>query len=193
MKAIQYRAFGGYDESRLVDLPVPHPADGEVLIEMRTVGINPLDDTFRAGHIYMATPENLPRVGGQTGVGVVIETRAAGFAVGDRVFVTGRGFGLVADGTCANTSPRRRRAFPSCPRPRRRPRRRLSGRRRLSHRLSCADRVGKVQARADGAGAGDRRRGGNGKRAGGPAARRRIGDLDGKHDGEGRAGARRRL
>lgn len=99
MKAIQYQAYGGYEENRLVELPSPRPAEGEVLVEMRTVGINPLDDTFRAGHIFLATPQNLPRIGGQTGVGVVVETRSADFAVGDRVFVTGKGYGIQADGT----------------------------------------------------------------------------------------------
>jgi NADPH:quinone reductase-like Zn-dependent oxidoreductase len=99
MKAIQYRAYGGYQENRVVDVDRPHPKDGEVLVEMRAVGVNPLDNTFRSGHIYMSTPENLPRIGGQTGVGVVIETRSANFKAGDRVFVRGPGWGLVADGT----------------------------------------------------------------------------------------------
>jgi len=99
MKAIQYRAYGGYQENRLVDVERPQPRDGEVLVQMRAVGINPLDNTFRAGHIYLSTPENLPRIGGQTGVGVVVETRSADFKAGDRVFVKTAGSGLVADGT----------------------------------------------------------------------------------------------
>ena len=60
MKAIQYRSYGEYSENRLVDLPQPALRDGEVLVAMRTVGINPLDNTFRSGHFYGATPENLP-------------------------------------------------------------------------------------------------------------------------------------
>ena len=99
MKAVQYRAYGGYEENRVVDVDRPRPKDGEVLVEMRAVGVNPLDNTFRSGHIYMSTPENLPRIGGQTGVGVVVETRSADFKAGDRVFVRGPGWGLVADGT----------------------------------------------------------------------------------------------
>ena len=99
MKAVQYRSYGDYSENRLVDLPRPALHEGEVLVAMRTVGVNPLDNTFRSGHIYMATPQNLPRIGGQTGVGVVVETQSQGFAVGDRVFVRGPGFGLLADGT----------------------------------------------------------------------------------------------
>ncbi len=99
MKTIQYQAYGSYQENRVVDVERPQPKDGEVLVEMRAVGINPLDNTFRAGHIYLSTPDNLPRVGGQTGVGVVVETRSSDFNAGDRVFVRGQGLGLVADGT----------------------------------------------------------------------------------------------
>ncbi|RDK08386.1 quinone oxidoreductase family protein [Cupriavidus lacunae] len=99
MKAIQYQAYGSYQENRVVDVERPQPKDGEVLVEMRAVGINPLDNTFRAGHIYFSTPDNLPRIGGQTGVGVVVESRSSDFNAGDRVFVRGQGLGLVADGT----------------------------------------------------------------------------------------------
>jgi len=99
MKAIQYRAYGDYQENRVVEVDRPRPKDGEVLVEMRAVGVNPLDNTFRSGHIYMSTPDNLPRIGGQTGVGVVVETRSADLKSGDRVFVRGPGYGLVADGT----------------------------------------------------------------------------------------------
>jgi NADPH:quinone reductase len=98
MKAIQYRAYGDYTENRLADLPAPIPADGQVLVAMRTVGINPLDNTFRSGHHFAATVENLPRVGGQMGAGVVTESRSPKFKAGDRVFVTGLGFGIIADG-----------------------------------------------------------------------------------------------
>lgn len=99
MKAIQYQSYGGYGENRLVEQPRPELREGEVLVEMRTVGVNPLDNTFRSGHIYLATPENLPRVGGQTGAGVVVETRSPAFKPGDRVLVAAPGFGLVVDGT----------------------------------------------------------------------------------------------
>jgi NADPH:quinone reductase len=99
MKAIQYKSYGDYSENRLVELPRPQLREGEVLVQMRTVGINPLDNTFRAGHIYLATPQNLPRIGGQTGAGAVVETKSDAFNIGDRVFVSGPGFGLVADGS----------------------------------------------------------------------------------------------
>jgi NADPH:quinone reductase-like Zn-dependent oxidoreductase len=99
MKAVQYQSYGDYSENRLVELPRPQLRDGEVLVEMHTVGINPLDNTFRSGHYYAATPQNLPRIGGQTGAGAVVETKSEAFNIGDRVFVRGPGFGLSADGT----------------------------------------------------------------------------------------------
>jgi NADPH2:quinone reductase len=99
MKAIRYQAYGGYEENRLVEVDQPQPQDGEVLVHMRTVGINPLDNTFRSGHIYLSTPQNLPRIGGQTGAGVVVESRSADFKAGDRVFVKVPGSGLLTDGT----------------------------------------------------------------------------------------------
>ena len=78
-----------YSENRLVDLPQSALRDGEVLVAMRTVGINPLDNTFRSGHFYAATPENLPRIGGQTGAGAVVASKSDAFNVGNRVFVRG--------------------------------------------------------------------------------------------------------
>jgi NADPH:quinone reductase len=98
MKAIRYSAYGDYAENRVVDVPEPVPADGQVLVAMRTVGINPLDNTFRSGQHYAATAQNLPRIGGQMGAGVVVQPGSSGFKAGDRVFVTGPGFGIVADG-----------------------------------------------------------------------------------------------
>ena len=99
MKAIQYRSYGDCSENRLVDLPQPALRDGEVLVAMRTVGINPLDNTFRSGHFYGATPENLPRIGGQTGAGAVVASKSDALNVGNRVFVRGPGFGIMTDGT----------------------------------------------------------------------------------------------
>src|SRR5262250_1980284 len=99
MKAIQYQSFGGYSENRLVDLPQPSLKDGEVLVAMRKTGVNPLDNTFRSGHIYMSMPETLPRVGGQTGVSVVAETKSQDILVCVRFFFSGSGYGISADGT----------------------------------------------------------------------------------------------
>jgi NADPH2:quinone reductase len=99
MKAIQNSAFGGYDENRVVDLPRPQPAEGEVLLGMRTVAVSPRDNTFRSGHHPAAIASNLPRIGGESGVGVVLETKSPSFAVGDRAVVSGGPHGRTVDGT----------------------------------------------------------------------------------------------
>ena len=39
-----------------MDLLQPPLKDGDVLVSMRKVSINPLDNTFRSGHHYAATP-----------------------------------------------------------------------------------------------------------------------------------------
>ena len=49
MKAIQYQAYGSYEENRLVEVDRPKPKDGEALAKMSIVGINPLDNTFAPG------------------------------------------------------------------------------------------------------------------------------------------------
>ena len=102
MHAIQYQAFGDFSENRFVELPDALLADGEVLLEMRTVGINPLDNTFRSGHHRASTTSNLPRIGGQSGIGVVLDAGASSFSVGQRVIVGGGGFGRTIDGTWAD-------------------------------------------------------------------------------------------
>jgi NADPH:quinone reductase len=99
MRAIRYDAFGDYEENRLVNMALPVPQEGEVLLKIHTVGINPLDNTFRSGRHPAANASNLPRIGGQTGVGVVVETKTPSFAVGDRVIVSGGGYGRTVDGT----------------------------------------------------------------------------------------------
>jgi NADPH:quinone reductase-like Zn-dependent oxidoreductase len=49
MKAVQYSEFGGPEVLKLVDLPDPHPAPGQIRIAVRAVGINPIDSMQRRG------------------------------------------------------------------------------------------------------------------------------------------------
>lgn len=79
-------------------LPLPRPLRARRWSRCGRREINPLDNTFRSGRLFASTPQNLPRVGGQMGAGVVVESRSPNFKAGDRVFVTGPGFGIVADG-----------------------------------------------------------------------------------------------
>src|SRR4051794_41017185 len=62
MRAIQQREFGGPEVLRLVDLPVPEPGDGEVLIRVSRAGMN-FADTHQRRNDYLAAQE-LPLVPG---------------------------------------------------------------------------------------------------------------------------------
>lgn len=72
MRAIQLHAFGGPEVLRLVELPVPEPADGEVLIEVRRAGVN-FADTHQRANAYLAKAQ-LPLVPGAEVAGVRVDT-----------------------------------------------------------------------------------------------------------------------
>jgi NADPH2:quinone reductase len=69
MRAIRIEEFGGPEAMQLADLPVPEPADGEVLIRVDRAGIN-WADTHQRENDYIARYE-LPLVPGGEVVGTV--------------------------------------------------------------------------------------------------------------------------
>jgi NADPH2:quinone reductase len=86
MRAIQVQEFGGPEVLRLVDVPVPEPGDGEVLIRVTRAGIN-FADTHQRRNEYLAKAE-LPLIPGtevagvreDTGERVVALTGTGGYA-----------------------------------------------------------------------------------------------------------------
>ena len=72
MRAIQIQEFGGPDVLRLVELPTPQPADGEVLIRVSKAGLN-FADTHQRTNSYLAAAE-LPMVPGAEVAGVREDT-----------------------------------------------------------------------------------------------------------------------
>ncbi len=83
MHAIQISAFGGSDTLALVDLPIPEPGPGQVLIKVGHAGVNYIDTYHRTG-LY---PLDLPLVIGLEGAGTIAEigNEVEGLKVGDRV------------------------------------------------------------------------------------------------------------
>ena len=71
----------------LVELAVPEPGEGQVLVRVRASGVNFIDTYFREGRY----PSPLPLVLGEEAAGEVERVGAgvAGFSVGDRVAWTG--------------------------------------------------------------------------------------------------------
>lgn len=72
MRAIQMTEFGGPEVLELADLPVPEPADGEVLIRVARAGLN-FADTHQRHDDYVA-PQELPMVPGGEVAGVREDT-----------------------------------------------------------------------------------------------------------------------
>jgi len=72
MRAIQQAEFGGPEVLRLVELPTPEPAEGEVLIEVAHAGLN-FADTHQRENRYVAK-QDLPRTPGTEVAGVRVDT-----------------------------------------------------------------------------------------------------------------------
>ncbi|HXH81529.1 MAG TPA: NADPH:quinone reductase, partial [Candidatus Tectomicrobia bacterium] len=89
MKAIRVHRTGGPEVLTLEDLPDPTPGDGQVVVRLHAVGVNPVDTYIRAGG-YTRMPA-LPYTPGSDGAGVVeaIGRDVADVKVGDRVYIAG--------------------------------------------------------------------------------------------------------
>jgi NADPH2:quinone reductase len=98
MRAIQVAAVGGPEVLKLVDVPVPEPAAGQVLVKVEACGVNFIDTYLREGRY----PVPLPFVPGQEAAGTVTALGAGvtGFTVGDRVAFNGTR-GTYAEFACA--------------------------------------------------------------------------------------------
>jgi NADPH2:quinone reductase len=72
MRAVQIREFGGPEVLELVDLPMPDPDVGEVLLKVSAAGVN-FADTHQRGNEYVAR-QQLPMVPGAEVVGERTDT-----------------------------------------------------------------------------------------------------------------------
>ena len=100
MRAIQFNAYGGPEVLQMQDDASPVPADGEVLIDVHAVSVNPIDWKIRSGRMAGGAPLASPMVTGRDGAGVVTAAGAGADAslVGKRVaFLAPRGRGTWSD------------------------------------------------------------------------------------------------
>ncbi len=90
MRAVRYPDHGGPDVLTVDSIDIPEPGHGELRIDVRAAGVNPVDTYFREG--TYPVPE-LPMTPGSDAAGVVsaVGPGVEGFVKGDRVFVTGLG------------------------------------------------------------------------------------------------------
>lgn len=96
MNALQFSATGDLAALRLVDIPTPVPAAGDVLVQIKAAGLNPSDVKNVLGRFPYTT---LPRIPGRDFAGVVVQGPQA--LLGQEVWGTGRDLGFFADGSHA--------------------------------------------------------------------------------------------
>lgn len=92
MRAVAYDEYGSLDVLTTRDLPDPKVGPGELLVEVRTAGVNPVDWKLMSGGLAPMMEVTFPIVPGWDVAGVV---RATGpdtpeFAVGDEVLAYAR-------------------------------------------------------------------------------------------------------
>lgn len=97
MKAIRVHEFGEPDVMVVEDVADPSVEAGTVLIDVKAIGVNPVDGYVRSG-LYAFQPP-LPYTPGMDGAGVVVEVGegVTHVGVGDRVFVAGTITGAYAE------------------------------------------------------------------------------------------------
>lgn len=89
MKAILVREFGSPEVMKLEEAPDPKLGEGQVIVKIHAVGVNPVDTYIRSG-LYPSKPP-LPYTPGMDGAGVIesIGKGVSGFKVGSRVYTAG--------------------------------------------------------------------------------------------------------
>ena len=87
MKAIQVHSFGDPEVMQLHDLPDLNPAADQIKIQVKAIGVNPVDAYIRTG-TYPLKPD-LPYTPGLDAAGVIVSTGKdiKQFKVGDRVYI----------------------------------------------------------------------------------------------------------
>jgi len=88
MKAVAIENYGGRDQLKVMDLPKPKPAAGEILVRVRAAGMNPVDVKIREGLLKDRLPNVFPIILGWDAAGVVedVGPNAETFKTGSEVF-----------------------------------------------------------------------------------------------------------
>ncbi len=104
MKAIRVHEFGDADALKLETVADLSPSEGQVLVRVHGVGINPVDTYIRSG-TYAVKP-TLPYTPGLDGAGVVeaLGDGVSGLSVGARVYFGGSLTGTYAEQTLCESS-----------------------------------------------------------------------------------------
>ena len=101
IKAVRIAQYGGSEQLKYEEAPLPEIGPGQVLAKVRYAGVNPIDWKIREGYMKKVRPASFPLTLGQDFAGEIV---AAGgdsgrFRTGERVF--GFGEGTYAEFTAA--------------------------------------------------------------------------------------------
>lgn len=92
MKAIVIENFGGLEQVKLADMPVPEPQHNEVQVKVAYAGVNPVDWKISEGYLRERLPHSFPLILGWDVSGTVTKVgdEVKDFKVGDKVFAYAR-------------------------------------------------------------------------------------------------------
>lgn len=87
-KVFRFREYGGPQTQEFAEVDKPEPGPGQLLIEVRAAGVNPVDHKVRSGRFKHFQSRELPSEFGSEVSGLIARIGAGveGFAVGDEVF-----------------------------------------------------------------------------------------------------------
>jgi NADPH:quinone reductase-like Zn-dependent oxidoreductase len=101
MKAVRIAQYGGSEQLKYEEAPLPEIGPGQVLAKVRFAGVNPIDWRIREGQMKQARPASFPLTLGQDFAGEIVAcgSGSGNFRTGERVF--GFGDGTYAEFTAA--------------------------------------------------------------------------------------------
>lgn len=71
MQAVQIQDYGGPEVLQIVEVPIPVPGEGQVLVQLKAAGVNPADWKMRAGLYKQFRAIPMPWIPGLEGAGIV--------------------------------------------------------------------------------------------------------------------------
>jgi NADPH:quinone reductase len=96
MRALKFDQTGSLDDLHMEEVPLPTPAAGEVLVEIKAAVINPSDIKNVQGMMHETT---VPRIPGRDFAGMIV--KGPDRLLGQSVFGSGGNLGFGRDGSHA--------------------------------------------------------------------------------------------
>lgn len=92
MRACYFETYGEPEDVKTGEMDRPEPGEGEVLVRVKSAGVNPVDAAITRGMLKDVIPAGFPAIPGWDVAGVVEERghSARRFSVGDEVFAYAR-------------------------------------------------------------------------------------------------------